>query len=79
MSNPREWTCAVCRERASSRKGAVLNRYSFGAYAGRYHDKCWLKSWFRDAVDPSARFDPMDAGEEMDPEPYYGMSAEDWS
>ena len=41
-------------------------RYSFGAYAGRWCDQCWPKSGYRDAADPEARFDPMDAGESMD-------------
>ena len=42
-------------------------RTSFGAYAGRYCDTCWPQSGFRDAVDPTARFDPADAGESLEP------------
>lgn len=38
-------------------------QYSFGIYAGRYCDDCWRNSGFRDAADPTARFDPLDAGE----------------
>src|ERR1700687_2791639 len=45
-------------------------RHSFGVYAGRYCDKCWVMSGYRDATDPDARFDPMDAGEVMEPEDY---------
>ena len=41
-------------------------RYSFGAYAGRWCDVCWPNSGYRDATDPTAKFDPLDAGESMD-------------
>ena len=65
--------CQHCRE-ACERKGAPYEyadeRYSFGAYAGRYCDSCWLNSGFRDATDPDAHFDPMDAGEVLDAEDY---------
>ena len=45
--------------------------YSFGLPAGRYcNDRCWKGSGYRDATDPDARFDPMDAGEVMEPEDY---------
>ncbi len=45
-------------------------RYSFGIYAGRYCDECWPKSGYRDATDPTARFDPLDAGEVLEPWEY---------
>ena len=49
----------------------VVEQYSFGIYAGRYcNDTCWKGSGYRDATDPDARFDPMDAGEVMEPEDY---------
>jgi hypothetical protein len=41
------------------------DRYSFGVYAGRWCDVCWLKSGYRDAVDHSVKFDPSDAGESI--------------
>lgn len=68
MFNPlryEDWTCAVCHL-SNAEKDGVRERYSFGAYAGRYHDACWPKSGYRDAVDPSAEFDEMDAGERLD-------------
>ncbi len=43
-------------------------RHSFGIYAGKYCDKCWKESGYRDATDQTARFDPMDAGEALEPE-----------
>lgn len=43
-------------------------RNSFGCYAGRYCDECWKHSGFRDATDPDAVFDPMDAGESLEPD-----------
>lgn len=43
-------------------------RYSFGCYAGRYCDKHWRDSGYRDAIDPSETFDPMDAGERIEPD-----------
>ena len=45
-------------------------RYSFGIYAGRYCDDCWPKSGYRDATDHDAKFDPLDAGEVLEPEDY---------
>lgn len=48
-------------------------RYSMGVYAGMLCDPCWEL----DGKNHDRKFDPMDAGEEMDPEPYYGME-EDW-
>ncbi|MDE3097559.1 MAG: hypothetical protein KGK07_16355 [Chloroflexota bacterium] len=41
-------------------------RTSFGVYAGRWCDACWKTSGYRDAVDDSARFDSLDAGETLD-------------
>ena len=60
--------CHHCSEiRASTGKFYRENeqRYSFGGYAGRYCDDCWKVSWYRDADDDTAVFDPMDAGEVM--------------
>lgn len=52
-------------------------QYSFGVYAGRYCEgRCWASSGFRDATDSTARFDPADAGESMDPD--YGPGEEAW-
>jgi hypothetical protein len=45
-------------------------QYSFGVYAGRYCEECWPKSGFRDATDPDAEFDPMDAGEVLEASDY---------
>lgn len=61
--------CQHCREsceRAQRAYEYADARYSFGAYAGRYCDSCWLNSGFRDATDPDARFDELDAGERLD-------------
>jgi hypothetical protein len=43
-------------------------RYSFGVYAGRYCDKHWQESGYRDVDDPDAVFDPADAGERLEPD-----------
>ena len=62
-------TCQHCRE---ERESAGLpyrwadERHSFGIYAGRYCDKCWLASGYRDATDPTAEFDPYYAGERLE-------------
>jgi hypothetical protein len=47
-------------------------RHSFGIYAGRYCDRHWRTSGYRDAIDPDAEFDELDAGERLEPEPDYG-------
>ncbi len=60
-----EWRCGVCHKTNAEKEG-VEEFYSFGAYAGKYHEKCWPKSGFRDAIDPNAKFDSADAGESMD-------------
>lgn len=66
-------TCQYClEERRAENKPARENevRTSFGCYAGRYCDKCWSKSGYRDATDPDVHFDPMDAGEVLEAEDY---------
>lgn len=61
--------CGTCGKEKS--KSEMKEYYSFGAYAGRYcNDKCWSRSGYRDATDPDAKFDPMDAGEVMEPDDY---------
>lgn len=46
-------------------------QYSFGVYAGCWCDgACWKSSGYRDAVDENETFDPMDAGEALEPEDY---------
>lgn len=52
-------------------------RYSFGVYAGRYCDKHWKTSGYRDATDPDARFDPADAGESLEPEDEFALDDRD--
>ena len=42
-------------------------QYSFGCYAGRWCDRHWPMSGYRDATDPDAVFDEMDAGERIEP------------
>ena len=46
----------------------VYERQSFGCYAGRWCDRHWLMSGYRDATDPNAVFDELDAGERIDPD-----------
>ena len=72
-----EWVCNRCHEGADV-CAPIKERYSFGCYAGRYCDACWLKSGYRDATDPSAVFDPADAGETMDPESDALGSEREW-
>jgi hypothetical protein len=66
----------VCHHCSEEREEAGLpfrwaeERNSFGCYAGRYCDECWPKSGFRDARDPTVRFDPLDAGECLEAEDY---------
>lgn len=43
-------------------------RFSLGIYAGKYCDKCWKQSGYRD--EPASGFDPMDAGEVYEPDDY---------
>ena len=68
----RIFTCGTCRKEKSEHE--MVERYSFGIYAGRYcyseDDRCWKSSPYRDARDPDAKFDPMDAGEVLEPEDY---------
>lgn len=63
--NERE-LCRHCSEEreANSQPFRMADiRLSFGIYAGLYCDECWKTSGYRDATDPDAQFDPMDAGE----------------
>jgi hypothetical protein len=60
-----EWVCYGCKK-GHTRREAVEERYSLGLYAGRYHDRCWATSGYRDEG-PSG-FDPMDAGESYEEE-----------
>jgi hypothetical protein len=59
--------CCRCADRGID-KSEGFERYSFGVYAGRYCDPCWASSGYRDVDDPTARFDPADAGERMEPD-----------
>ncbi len=65
--------CRHCREQHEQDKTPFKfadERTSFGIYAGRYCDECWLKSGYRDATDEDAEFDPTYAGERLEPEDY---------
>ena len=68
----RTFTCGTCKKEKSEHD--MVERYSFNCFAGWYcysdDDHCWKNSGYRDATDPDARFDPMDAGEVMEPEDY---------
>lgn len=59
--------CAGCHREVAPNLG---ERQSFGCYAGVWCDACWPKSGYRDAengdYDNGERFDPMDAGEQID-------------
>ena len=57
-----------CQLEETARNNEVIERYSFGIYAGRYCNPCWKKSGYRD--EPASAFDPMDAGETLEPEDY---------
>lgn len=60
--------CQHCRESREAAKKPFRwadERYSFGYYAGKYCDECWLKSGYRDATDPDAEFDETYAGESL--------------
>ena len=68
-----KYHCAVCGDGDRY----MAEYYSFGVYAGRYcSDQCWKNSGYVDADDPDSDFDPMDAGESMDPD--YGPCEEGW-
>ena len=42
-----------------------------GIYCGRYcSEACWRASGYIAATDPNHRFDPLDAGESLEPEDY---------
>lgn len=62
----------VCRHCFDERQAKGLpfrfadEQYSFGCYAGRYCDECWLQSGYRDATDPDAEFSEADAGERIE-------------
>ena len=61
--------CGHCREQCEAEDRDyefAEERYSFGIYAGRYCDSCWLESGYRDATDPTAEFDPYYAGERLE-------------
>jgi hypothetical protein len=65
--------CQHCREKHEANLTPFKwadTRTSFGIYAGRYCDDCWKNSGYRDATDPDAVFDPMDAGECLEAEDY---------
>jgi hypothetical protein len=65
--------CQHCRDEAEAQGKPFAFaevRSSFGIYAGRYCDQCWPKSGYRDATDPDAEFDPLDAGECLEAEDY---------
>ena len=68
----RTFFCPTCKKEKLEHE--MVEQYSFGIYAGRYcdseDDHCWRNSGYRDATDPNARFDPMDAGEVLEPEDY---------
>ena len=60
--------CAGCRRDYAPNLG---ERQSFGVYAGVWCDTCWPNSGYRDAendgyYDNGERFDPLDAGEQLD-------------
>lgn len=60
--------CNHCRdqcEAANEPYRCADIRTSFGCYAGRYCDKCWKNSGYRDATDPNAEWSPEDCGEVM--------------
>jgi hypothetical protein len=65
---PRTYICGACGKETTD---FLPEYHSFGVYAGRYcDDKCWANSGYRDATDSDAEFDPMYAGEVMEPEDY---------
>lgn len=61
-------TCHHCEDGVVRQ---AWERNSFGYYAGRYCDKCWTKSGYRDATDPDAEFDESYAGESLHGEQDY--------
>lgn len=60
--------CRCVDEGTSEHLTSGEPRYSFGVYAGRYCDRHWAESGYRDVDDPGAVFDPADAGERMEPD-----------
>ena len=59
----RKWTCNRCQTDSDS----VDERYSYGIYAGRWCNKCWPKSGYRDACEER----PIsDIEEPIEPEDY---------
>ena len=64
------WVCHSCADEDHMTGVWAEERYSFGIYAGKYCDTCWAQSGYRDATDPTATFDPADAGEALEPEDY---------
>lgn len=57
--------CRKCASEGRAQSGH--ERYSMGVYAGTYCDGHWEK----DGRNHNRRFDPMDAGETLEPEDYY--------
>jgi hypothetical protein len=60
--------CHACmeeREQEGKPYRESETRTSFGLYAGRYCDNCWLTSGYRDATDENAVFSELDAGESL--------------
>ena len=73
ISFSERYVCNHCRQECEAEDKPFRwadPQYSFGCYAGRYCEVCWPKSGYRDATDPTAEFDPMDAGECLEAEDY---------
>lgn len=67
------WICHHCEEerlKAGKLPLEAEERFSFGVYAGKYCDRCWSQSGYRDVEDEDTKFDPLDAGEVLEPEDY---------
>jgi hypothetical protein len=58
------WFCRRCADNGLGAAGE--ERFSMGVYAGVYCDPCWAA----DGRNHDRKFDPMDAGEHMEPEEY---------
>ena len=68
---PANYVCHHCEEQRKAANKLPIEaeeRYSFGIYAGKYCDTCWRKSGYKD--ERSTGFNPMDAGESLEPEDY---------
>ena len=53
--------CAGADREGTPCSGDACEQYSLGIYAGRWCDKHWKTSGYRD--EPASAFDPADAGE----------------